>query len=94
MKDINFGYHQVLARDSKGEKYRITMLPQKIIPEYALATELHRSTQKMIKIEFFSVKFRVILWLYAYFGIDRGEKMGRHGSKIWVGFLPLKKSRF
>ncbi|MDD3807422.1 MAG: integron integrase [Candidatus Marinimicrobia bacterium] len=31
VKDIDFGYNQVIVRDSKGEKDRSTMLPQKII---------------------------------------------------------------
>jgi integron integrase len=32
VKDIDFSYNQIFVRDSKGEKDRITMLPQKIIP--------------------------------------------------------------
>lgn len=31
IKDIDFGYNQIIVRDSKGEKDRFTMLPQKII---------------------------------------------------------------
>lgn len=31
IKDIDFGYNQILVRNSKGEKDRATMLPQKII---------------------------------------------------------------
>lgn len=31
VKDIDFGYNQIMVRDSKGEKDRTTMLPQKII---------------------------------------------------------------
>jgi len=31
IKDIDFGYSQIVVRDSKGEKDRITMLPQKIV---------------------------------------------------------------
>lgn len=31
VKDIDFGYKQIVVRDSKGEKDRITMLPQRII---------------------------------------------------------------
>lgn len=31
VKDIDFGYNQVMIRDSKGEKDRVTMLPQKIV---------------------------------------------------------------
>ena len=33
-KDIDFGYSQIVVRDSKGEKDRITMLPQKIIEPF------------------------------------------------------------
>jgi integrase len=29
--DIDFGYNQIMIRDSKGEKDRTTMLPQKIV---------------------------------------------------------------
>jgi integron integrase len=32
VKDIDFSYNQIFVRDSKGEKDRITMLPQKVIP--------------------------------------------------------------
>ena len=32
VKDIDFSYNQIFVRDSKWEKDRITMLPQKIIP--------------------------------------------------------------
>jgi len=31
VKDIDFGYNQIMVRDSKGEKDRTTMLPQKIV---------------------------------------------------------------
>jgi len=31
VKDIDFGYNQIIVRDSKGEKDRTTMLPQKIV---------------------------------------------------------------
>lgn len=31
IKDIDFGYNQIRVRDSKGEKDRSTMLPQKIV---------------------------------------------------------------
>ena len=31
VKDIDFGYNQVMIRDSKGEKDCVTMLPQKIV---------------------------------------------------------------
>jgi integrase len=31
MHDIDFGYNQIMIRDSKGEKDRTTMLPQKIV---------------------------------------------------------------
>ena len=31
VKDIVFGYNQIKVRDSKGEKDRSTMLPQKLI---------------------------------------------------------------
>lgn len=34
IKDINFDYKQIIVRDSKGEKDRITTLPQIIIPEF------------------------------------------------------------
>ena len=32
VKDIDFSYNQIFVRDSKGEKDRITMLPQRVIP--------------------------------------------------------------
>jgi len=31
VKDIDFGYNQIMIRDSKGEKDRTTMLPQKVV---------------------------------------------------------------
>jgi len=31
VKDIDFGYNQIIVRNSKGEKDRTTMLPQKIV---------------------------------------------------------------
>jgi integron integrase len=33
IKDINFGYKQIVVREAKGDKDRITTLPEKIIPE-------------------------------------------------------------
>lgn len=30
VKDIDFGYHQIIVRDGKGQKDRVTMLPEKI----------------------------------------------------------------
>ena len=30
VKDIDFGYNQIVVRDSKGEKYRITILPENV----------------------------------------------------------------
>ncbi len=33
IKDVDFGYKSLIIRDSKGEKDRTTLLPQKIIPE-------------------------------------------------------------
>ena len=32
VKDVDFAYHQIVVRDGKGEKDRITMLPQSLIP--------------------------------------------------------------
>ena len=32
VKDIDFGYHQVVVRDGKGQKDRVTMLPQALEP--------------------------------------------------------------
>ena len=36
IKDIDFGMNQIIIRDGKGEKDRITVLPQKIIPQLRL----------------------------------------------------------
>ncbi len=33
IKDIDFGMNQIIVRDGKGEKDRITVLPQKLIPQ-------------------------------------------------------------
>jgi len=33
VKDIDFGNHQIIVRDGKGEKDRVTMLPDALIPE-------------------------------------------------------------
>jgi len=33
IKDINFEYRQIIVREAKGEKDRVTTLPEKIIPE-------------------------------------------------------------
>ena len=32
VKDIDFGYHQMVVRDGKGQKDRVTMLPQALEP--------------------------------------------------------------
>ncbi len=32
VKDIDFGFRQIVVRDGKGQKDRITMLPEKLIP--------------------------------------------------------------
>lgn len=50
MKDIDFGYSQIVVRDSKGEKDRITMLPQKIIEPFkkhlSKVKEIHENDLK------------------------------------------------
>jgi integron integrase len=33
IKDVDFGMNQIIVRDGKGEKDRITVLPQKLIPQ-------------------------------------------------------------
>jgi len=33
VKDIDFGNHQIIVRDGKGEDYRLTILPDSLIPE-------------------------------------------------------------
>jgi integron integrase len=40
VKDINFEYNQIIVREAKGEKDRITTLPKSIIPE--LRTHLNK----------------------------------------------------
>ena len=40
VKDIDFNYNQIFIRDSKGERDRTTMLPQKIVP--ALKNHLNK----------------------------------------------------
>lgn len=40
VKDVDFAYHQIVVRDGKGEKDRITMLPQSLIP--SLREQLQR----------------------------------------------------
>jgi integron integrase len=46
VKDIDFGFRQIVVRDGKGQKDRITMLPEKLIPhlEKHLVTvkDIHR----------------------------------------------------
>src|SRR6185369_3663521 len=32
VKDIDFGFRQIIVRDGKGQKDRITMLPEKLVP--------------------------------------------------------------
>ncbi len=44
VKDIDFGNHQVIVRDGKGEEDRLTPLPNSIIPDL----ELHLQTVKLI----------------------------------------------
>ncbi len=50
IKDIDFGMNQIIVRDGKGEKDRITVLPQKLIPELELHIEkvkkLHQADLK------------------------------------------------
>jgi len=41
VKDVDFGFHQIVVRDGKGKKDRITMLPDALIPE--LQTQLKRA---------------------------------------------------
>ena len=43
VKDVDFGYRQVLIRDGKGEKDRITMLPQSLVE--SLHAQLRRAKQ-------------------------------------------------
>ncbi|GAB4539066.1 MAG: hypothetical protein Kow0063_27530 [Anaerolineae bacterium] len=40
VKDLDFAYRQITVRDGKGEKDRVTMLPQSLIP--ALQQHLRR----------------------------------------------------
>jgi len=32
VKDVDFGYHQIVVRDGKGHRDRVTVLPRKLIP--------------------------------------------------------------
>ncbi len=43
VKDVDFGYGQILVRDGKGEKDRVTMLPEKLIEP--LKCQLQRAKQ-------------------------------------------------
>src|SRR5712664_97909 len=43
VKDVDFGYSQILVRDGKGEKDRITMLPRRLIDP--LRTQLQKVRQ-------------------------------------------------
>lgn len=36
VKDIDFGYHQIIVRDGKGSKDRVTVLPEKLIKPLSL----------------------------------------------------------
>ena len=42
VKDVDFGYRQILVRDGKGQKDRITMLPEKLAQalRHSFATHL------------------------------------------------------
>jgi len=44
VKDIDFGNHQIIVRDGKGEKDRATMLPDALVADL----ELHLKTAKVI----------------------------------------------
>jgi len=44
VKDMDFGYGQILVRDGKGEKDRITMLPKALI--VPLQDQLRRARQR------------------------------------------------
>jgi hypothetical protein len=39
VKDIDFGYRQILVRDGKGQKDRVTMLPQMVVEPRRLHLE-------------------------------------------------------
>lgn len=47
IKDVDFGYRQILVRDGKGEKDRITMLPQSVVEplqkQIAKVIQLHQT---------------------------------------------------
>lgn len=42
VKDVDFGYHHILVRDGKGEKDRITMLPDRLVESLRKQTERAR----------------------------------------------------
>ena len=39
VKDLDFGYHQITVRDGKGEKDRVTMMPQSLIQGLTIQVE-------------------------------------------------------
>ncbi|MBU4361070.1 tyrosine-type recombinase/integrase [bacterium] len=50
VKDIDFGYSQIVVRDSKGGKDRITVLPQKVVEplkiHFSKVKEIHAEDLK------------------------------------------------
>lgn len=51
IKDINFDYKQIIVREAKGDKDRITTLPNKIIPELKThLNKVYKLHQKDLKI--------------------------------------------
>jgi len=51
IKDINFDYKQIIVREAKGDKDRITTLPNKIIPEFKIhLNKVYKMHQKDLNI--------------------------------------------
>ncbi|GAB6909675.1 Integrase/recombinase [Desulfosarcina cetonica] len=74
VKDIDFGYRQVLVRDGKGHKDRVTMLPEIIVGE------LQRHLQKIKKVHETDLKagFGAVYLPYAL------ERKYKNANRSWA----------
>jgi site-specific recombinase XerD len=73
-KDIDFGYRQIVVRDGKGHKDRVTMLPEIIVDA------LQRHLQKIKKIHEFDLKARFGA-VYLPFALERKYKNANRITK-------------